>query len=281
MQPKVLAIHDLAGRGRCSLTVALPILSVCGIECVVLPTAVLSTQTSDISGFTFHDLSQELPLMVDHYEQLNFQFDAIYTGFVGSIQQLQLLPQWIKRLSHGGTQVIIDPVMADGGKLYATYDMNFVQVMREVIKVADVILPNLTEACLLADVAYHDGLWTKAEIEALLKKLSGMTKAWIVLTGVMVKADQIGYALYHQSALEVGYGLEELVDGTFYGTGDIFASTVVAGLVHHRPLPQAVQLALQFTLGAIKRSIQYQTNPVYGVPFEPGLVALGKEFIND
>ena len=178
------AIHDISGVGKCSLTVALPILSAAGVECSVIPTAVLSTHTGGFNDFTYRDLTDDILPIAKHWASLNLQFDSICTGYLGSQEQIEIVLKTIDLLRCEDTLILIDPVMADAGELYKTFDNSFPKKMLSLCKKADILIPNITEACLLTETPYESGPYSKDYIETLIDKLKKVTDKKIVLTGV-------------------------------------------------------------------------------------------------
>ena len=271
MHKRILAVHDISCIGRCSLTVALPILSVAGIETSVLPTAVLSTHTGNFEGYTFRDLTDDIEPICEHWKSLNIKFDAIYTGYLGSVRQIELVEKLINSFSHDKTIVIVDPVMGDNGKLYSNLTPDFVMGFRRLSKRADIITPNLTEATFLLDIPYEKDGYTKEQIEYILKELSKLGPEKIVLTGVSFTSSRLGCAVYDMNSGGVEFILEQKVEGMFHGTGDVFASSLIAGLMNELPLVKAVKLAESFTADAIRRTDKEGGETRYGVNFEEGL----------
>ena len=161
---RVAAIHDLSGFGKCSLTVALPILSAAGIETSAMPTAILSTNTGGFTGFTYLDTTSEMRPFTKHLESLDIRFDAIYTGFLGSFEQLDIVNEFFGTFKREDNLILVDPVMADNGELYKIFTPDFALGMRKLCEKADIIVPNITEACLLLGETYQDGPYTKAYI---------------------------------------------------------------------------------------------------------------------
>jgi pyridoxine kinase len=182
-QKRVAALHDISCFGKCSLTVALPILSAAGLECAVLPTAVLSTHTGGFAGYTYRDLTDDLPPIFAHWQSIGLKFDAVYSGFLGSETQLRIAAEMFERLHETGALVIVDPVMADNGALYATFSPTFPDGMRSLAQRADVILPNMTEAALLLGEPYREGPYTREYIEGVLRRLRALPRRLAVLTG--------------------------------------------------------------------------------------------------
>lgn len=271
-QKRVLAVHDISGVGKCSLTVALPIISAAGVECAVLPTAVLSTHTGGFTGFTYRDLTEDIAPMAAHWKSLRVSFDAIYTGFLGSFEQIDLVAAAIGDLRGSDTIVAVDPVMGDDGKLYTIFDDSFPPAMRKLCAKADLILPNLTEATLMLGEPYREGPYEKAYIEGILHRLAKEIPArQIVLTGVYFDDLALGAAAYDAAADAVEYILGEKVPGSYHGTGDVFGSAVVGALALGRTLPEAVRAAVDFTVASIKWSAAAGTEVRYGVNFEANL----------
>ena len=266
-----MAVHDLSCFGKCSLTVALPILSAAGAEVTALPTAVLSTHTGGFTGYTFRDLTEDIPAIAKHWKSLSLRFDAIYTGDLGSFEQLELVSGLIGEFRGAGTFVCIDPVMADGGKLYPAFRTDFPKGMAKLCAKADIILPNLTEAALLLDEPYREGPYDAAYLEHILRSLSALGPRRVVLTGVWTEREHLGCAGYDAETDSVGYAMSRRVEGFYHGTGDVFASALLGGLLNGLPLRQATQAAADFTAGSIRRTHDAGTDVRFGVNFEAGL----------
>lgn len=275
-QKRVLAIHDISCFGRCSLTVALPILSAAGIECTSLPTAVLSTHTGGFEGFTYRDLTADILPISDHWKTLDIKFDAIYTGFLGSFEQIDIMKEMFER--HGKDALkVVDPVMADNGQLYAIFPENFPQGMASLCEKADVLMPNITEATLMLGEPYVEGPYTHEYIEDLLRKLANMGPRKIILTGVFYEEGQLGAATYDAETLEMSYSSAPTIPGYFHGTGDVFGSAIVASLVSGASLERAARIAVDFTVEAINRTVADKTDIRFGVNFEQSLPTMQKE----
>lgn len=273
-QNRVLAIHDISCFGKCSLTVALPIISATGAECAVIPTAVLSTHTGGFTGFTYRDLTEDITSIVDHWKTLDLGFDAIYTGFLGSFEQIDIISETFDRLE--GLR-IVDPVMADDGVLYPVFDSNFPKGMRKLCEKADIILPNITEACLMLEEEYVEGPYTPEYIEGLMERLSGIGAKKVVLTGVYFDENKLGAATYDAETGERSYYFSDRVPGYFHGTGDVFGSAFVGSYMNGCSLADSVMIAVDFTVGSIKRTYAAKTDVRYGVNFEQGLLQLIKD----
>lgn len=274
-QKRVAAIHDVSGIGKCSLTAAIPIISAAGIEAAAMPTAVLSTHTGDIQGFTYRDLTNDLNDIALHWKSLGIEFDGIYSGFLGSVEQVDIVCDFIDNFKNKNTVVIVDPAMADGGKMYKTFGDDFAKEMVLLCKKADIIVPNLTEAAFLLGEEYVEPSYTKEYIDGILKKLIKLGPSMVVLTGVSFEEDKIGFAVYKKNE-DVFYGFSEKYPGTYYGTGDIFASALVGAYLKGKSIFDSAQIALDFTCGAIKRTYEAKTDTRLGVNFECGI----KEFIS-
>ena len=192
---KLLTIQDISCVGQCSLTVALPILSAAGHETCILPSAVLSTHTAGFSGFTFRDLTQDMPAISAHWAKENIRFDGVYTGYLGSMEQIGIVKEIFDTRLNPGAKKIVDPAMADGGKLYPAFDAAYVEAMKTLVREADVILPNITEACFLTGVEYRE-TYDEAYIDVLLKALASIGAKSVVLTGVGYTPDSTGVVVY-------------------------------------------------------------------------------------
>lgn len=276
-QKRVAAIHDISCVGKCSLTVALPILSCAGIEACVVPTAVLSTHTGGFTGYTYRDLTDELLPIVTHWKTLGLTFDAVYTGYLGSIRQVDIVSSIFDQLRGDGTLIVVDPVMADHGKLYSHFGEDFPAEMKKLCTRADLIVPNMTEACLLTGRTYTPGPYRQDFIEELLQELSHLGPDQIVLTGVAFEHDSLGAACYDRCSGTTSYAFSSRVEGVFHGTGDIFAATLTASLLSGHCLSAALQTAVDFTACSINRTQQAGTDPRFGVNFEAGLCALSQQ----
>lgn len=276
-QKRVAAIHDISGFGKCSLTVALPILSAAGIEASLMPTAVLSTHTGGFTGYTFRDLTNDLRPFANHWKSLGLNFDAIYSGYLGSFEQLQIVGEVIDMFKTNNNIVLIDPVMADNGELYGAFTPDFVAGMAKLCAKADIITPNITEAAVMLGQTYRDGPYEKAYIEKLLHGLAELGPRCIVLTGVCFDGDNIGAASYDNTSGKVHYELSGRIDGFYHGTGDVFASVLLAGLLNGLDIDKASQLAVDFTQGSIVRTSAAGNDQRFGVNFEAGLPQLIKD----
>ena len=279
-QKRVAAIHDISCFGKCSLTVALPVISAMGVEVSAIPTAVLSTHTGGFAGYTFRDLTEDILPVVRHWQALNLHFDAIYTGYLGSFEQIGIVREAFRALRSEDTLLAVDPVMADNGALYAHFPKDFPEGMRSLSAEADVIMPNLTEAALLLGEPYVEGPYGREYVEGLLKRLSDLGPRRVVLTGVWLDPERLGAACYDRDTGRVDVSLAPRIEGYYHGTGDVFGSVVVGALMNGCPLPEAVERAVNFTAASIRRTHDAATDARFGVNFEAGLAALAEEVKN-
>ena len=239
---RVLAIHDISCFGRCSLTVALPIISATGVECTVIPTAVLSTHTGGFTGYTFRDMTDDIEPIVDHWESLGLGFDAIYTGYLGSARQIDIVKDVVRRFGKDAV-FIADPAMADNGKMYPLFDMEFAERMGSLCAMADIVVPNITEACFMLGREYKEGPYTPEYILDLMKALAEKGSKKVVLTGVYFEEGKLGAATYDSETSKTSYTFRDVIPGDFHGTGDVYASALVAAVMNGRSLEDAASIA--------------------------------------
>lgn len=268
MQKKLLAINDISCVGRCSLTVALPIISSVGVECSILPTAILSTHTGGFTGYTFLDFTDEMKKVSNHWLQLNRKYDAIYTGFLGSSEQVDVVNDIVLKFKDNNI-IIVDPAMADNGKLYPIFDNNFPNEMKKLCLNGDVIVPNITEACLLTGYEYKQNNHTEEYIDGLLNALSNEGMKDVVLTGVAINDNKIGAVCYNHKTKEKYFYDQEIIPGYYHGTGDVFASVLSSCIMKNKSLQESTKIAVDITVASIKETLKYQDIDVkYGVCFE-------------
>ena len=263
---KIVSIQDISCYGQCSLTVALPILSAYGIETAILPSAILSTHTSGFSNFTCLDLTDEMPAIVNHWIDEGITFDAIYTGYIGDTRQFDLINNTKSQILKKDGLFIVDPAMADHGKLYPALNEDIVAGMRSIVKETDVILPNLTEAAFLLDIPYNEN-YNKDDIKDILVKLSEMGPKISILTGVSFKDGELGAIAYNKETGEYVSYFAEKISKSYHGTGDVFSSVAVANLVNGTSVENALQNACEFVVKSIKNTLADTTHN-YGVKFE-------------
>lgn len=263
---RIVTIQDISCVGKCSLTVALPIISAMGIETAVIPTAVLSTHTA-FKNFTYRDLTGDLPKIAKHWKQEKFNFDAIYTGYLGSIEQIDILKEFFKQFKTPDNFIFIDPVMADNGKLYAGFDANFVKEMKKLCKMADIIVPNLTEASYMLEKEYKE-IYSEQEIKDILIELSNLGPKYVVLTGVSFKDNKLGVMSYNKETNEFFTYFNEKIPAKYHGTGDIFASTLVGAITNNNTLEEGLKIAVDYVWETINDTYKTNKKDAYGVNFE-------------
>ena len=266
---RIVSIQDISCVGKCSLTVALPIISAMGVECGIVPTAVLSVHTA-FDSFTFDDLTDQIEPISASWKENGVTFDAIYTGYLGSFEQLELVSRFIDE--HGGedTLVFVDPAMADNGSLYKGFTPEFARAMGAVVcSKADIIDPNITEAAFMLGAEYKaEGDYDEDYVRELLRGLVALGARKAVLTGVSLEPGQCGIYGYDAQADEFFSYFNELVDARFHGTGDVFSSTTVGALMNGKGLPDALAIAADYTVASIKETIAHEDHNWYGVDFE-------------
>jgi len=264
---KLLTVQDISCVGQCSLTVALPILSACGLETCVLPSAVLSTHTAGFSGYTFRDLTDDMPAIRDHWVKEGICFDAIYTGYLGSTRQIDYVAQLFRDVAANGCITVVDPAMADNGKLYPGFDAEFVEAMKGLCAKADFVVPNITESCFLTGMEYKTE-YDRAYIDALLAGLTALGCKNVILTGISYEKGKTGVVVYENGAY--AYYAHEMEPNSCHGTGDIYASAFVGALVRGKTAYDAARIAADYTVECIKATAE-EDNHWYGAKFEPVL----------
>lgn len=272
--PRVLTIQDVSCVGQCSLTVALPIISACGAETCILPSAVLSTHTGGFTGYTFRDLTDDMPAIADHWEKEGIRFDAVYTGYLGSIRQIEYSAGIMDRFLDGGGLRIVDPAMADNGKLYYGFDDAFVKEMAGLCGKADIILPNITEASLMVGMEYRASGYGEEYITELLERLGRLGAKTVVLTGVTYSDDKLGVAVYSCAEGKLEYYFHDRLKVSSHGTGDVYASAFTGAVMRGKSILEAAGIAADFTVESIRKTVGDDTH-WYGVKFEralPGLI---------
>ncbi len=261
---KILTIQDISCYGQCSITVALPILSAFGFETAILPSAILSTHTSGFKNFTVHDLSDEIPLIVNHWKNEGIKYDVLYSAYLGEVRHIDLVLEIKKDLLKDNALFLVDPVMGDNGKLYPAFDMNYVEAMRRLVKEADIIIPNLTEACYLVNEEYKEK-YDESYILNILNKLNKMGAKNVVLTGVSYKEGFIGIASLIKG--EYHYYEHRRIPKSYHGTGDVYTSSFLGEYLKTNDINKAIELAASFVVEAITNTLDDPTHN-YGVKFE-------------
>lgn len=269
---RILTIQDISCLGKCSLTAALPILSLMGHETVILPTAILSAHTA-FPDYTFCDLTDKMEEIAANWEKQGIVFDAVYTGYLGSEKQAALVQKIISRFRHPDTCVFVDPVLGDFGRLYSGFTEQFPMQMRRLCTGADVIVPNLTEAAWLLGIPYKEEC-SQEEIQEILKRLSALGVGKVLLTGVSFSEDQVGFMGYDAAKKHFVSYFHQKFPQQFHGTGDVFASVCVGGLMLGMDMEESTRLAADFTLESIRKTALAPDARWYGIHYEAAFPAL-------
>ena len=268
---RLLTIQDISCVGQCSLTVALPVISACGIETAILPSSVLSNHTAKgFSAWTFCDLTDEMPKILRQWQKDDIRFNAFYTGYV-SKPQIPIILDIVEKTRTDDALLIVDPVMADNGVLYKGFDDDFPQYMLQLCSKADVVLPNITEACLMLGMEYKEKEHSEEYVREIVGRLHEKGARNVVLTGVSFREGELGVACYDGSKIE--YYFNERIDVSFHGTGDCYASAFTGALMRGKSLLEAAAIAADFVVEAIRQTIP-DGNHWYGVKFEQALPLL-------
>ena len=263
---RILTIQDISCLGKCSLTVALPLISCMGIETVILPTAVLSTHTM-FKEFTCKDLSDQIIPIVSHWKKNGVKFDAIYTGYLGTEEEIDVVKEIFREFKSEDTIIFIDPVMGDNGKLYPAFNENYARKNASLCSAGDVIVPNITEACLMTGTEYRTE-YNEEYVKDLLRKLIALGTKTAVLTGVSLSPGKTGVMGYDSAAGEYFSYQNDRVDAAYHGTGDIFASVTIGGIENGLNWHDAFKLAADYTAETIRTTLDNPKKPWYGVDFE-------------
>lgn len=269
-QKKIAVINDISGFGRCSIAVSLPIISTLKVQCCPLPTSIFSNHTG-FESFYYEDFTPHMNNYIAEWKKLNLSFSGICTGFLGSADQIEIVTNFFNHFKQNDTLVIIDPVMGDYGKAYSTYTKEMCQKMKKLIKYADILTPNLTEACILTDTPYKDN-WTVEEVTKLAKKLANHGPSKVVITGI-IKNTFICNLCYEEGA-EISIIKTQKVGTQRSGTGDIFSAIIAADAVNGIPFKESVEKASKFIKKCILRSIELEIPLTDGVCFEEVLHTL-------
>lgn len=265
---RIITIQDISCVGKCSITAALPVISAMGVETAILPTAVLSTHTQ-FQGFTCKDLQDQIEPIAAHWKKENFHFDAIYTGYLASAEQIDLVKKFFEDFDDGNTLRFVDPAMADNGKMYPAFDdVEFPKAMASLCGIADVIVPNLTEACFMTGAEYRTD-YDEAYIKDVLQRLAELgTRKYVVLTGVTADKGKTGVSgLNVRTGQYFGFSHEK-INASFHGTGDVFASATIGALMNGKSLEESLKIAADFTVASIKETLSNDPEKTYGVDFE-------------
>lgn len=272
---KAVTIQDVSCFGKCSITVALPIISAMGVECAIIPTAVLSTHTGGFKGFTFRDLSEDIPKISDHWKKENLSFDGVYTGYLGSPEQAEMINDFIDTFSP--PLVFVDPAMADNGKLYTGFTHDIVDAMAKLCARADMIVPNLTEATLMLGEEWRKpGEYDEEYIRGILRKLTDMGAKQATLTGVIYDGAHQGAVAYNSLTGEYSEYFSDNLPRSYHGTGDVFSSAMFGAMMRGKSVADSLKIAVEYTVDCMKHTAG-DKDYWYGVKFEeciPGLISL-------
>lgn len=266
---RIVTIQDISCVGKCSLTVALPIISAMGVEAAILPTAVLSTHTM-FQNFTCKDLTDQVEPIAEHWKKENFVFDAVYTGYLGSFEQIDLMKKFFEDFKTESNILFVDPAMADNGKLYPAFDEAFAKHMATLCAKADIIVPNITEAAFMTGMEYK-AEYDEAYVKEMLIRLSDLGAKISILTGVSFTEGKTGVMGYDKASGEFAYYEHDKLPVSFHGTGDIFSSTCVGAMMNGMDWKEAVKVAADYTAECIRLTLEDPAKPWYGVNFEQAI----------
>lgn len=273
---RILTIQDISCLGKCSITIALPVISALGTETVILPTAVLSNHTM-FKDFTVKDLADQIEPICEKWVDEKIEFDAIYTGYLGTIEQIDMMKKLFKTFKRGDdTIVFVDPVMADNGKLYPAFDMDYAMKNAELCACADIIVPNITEASIMTGMEYKEE-YDESYIREMLERLTKLGAEISVLTGVSLSEGKTGVMGYDRKNDEIYCYQNDKVGAMFHGTGDLFSSTVIGEIMKGKSWKDAMRIAADYTAHTIEVTMNNPKKPWYGVDFEatiPDLIAM-------
>ena len=270
LNKRILTVQDISCVGQCSLTVALPIISACGIETCILPSAVLSTHTGGFTGFTFCDLTDEMPKILEHWQKEGIRFDALYTGYLGSSRQIGYVLDIADTVLSEGAPLIVDPAMADNGKLYYGFDEAFVESMKQLVARADITLPNVTEASFLTGMDYRE-TYDEAYVDELIRRLTALGAKKVVMTGIGYTPEETGVTVYADGVTR-HYSHKKFEKGC-HGTGDIYASAFTGAVMRGKALYDAAVIAADYTLSCIEET-KKDPEHWYGAVFETSIPKL-------
>lgn len=264
---RIVTVQDISCFGKCSITVALPLVSAMGVECAIIPTSILSTHTGGFKNFTFTDLNEDIPKIAKHWQEYDIKFDSIYTGYLGNEKQINYVIDFISKFRGENTLVFVDPAMADKGKLYAGFDKEFPSHMARLCQIADIIVPNITEASFLLDIPYTEE-YDEEYIKDVCKRLSALGAKKVILTGIHFGNETQGAYFYDSESGKTYYYCRETIDAAFHGTGDTFSSVLCAALTKGYTYENAIKIAVDFTVLCIEKTLPDRINHSYGTKFE-------------
>lgn len=263
---RILTVQDISCIGQCSLTVALPVISACGHETIILPSAILSSHTYRFKGWTFRDLTDDIPAILDHWKSEGIKFDACYTGYLGSKRQIDIIKGIFADMLVAGGLKIVDPAMADEGLLYPGFNDEYVEEMKKLVAVSDIVLPNITEAAMLTGTGYKEK-YDETYVRELVEKLKRSGAKAVVITGAKFDDDSTGVFVSDENGNEYYYK-HKLIPHVFHGTGDIYASAFTGAYVKGLSINESAKLAADYTVKCIENTLDDEENHWYGVKFE-------------
>ena len=274
-QKKIALINDMSCIGRCSLTAGIPIISACGFHCVPMPTGIFSAQ-SEFDGYVCADLTDKMQSFADHWKKIGIRFDAIYTGYLASKNQAETVKRFLIDFKKSDTFCIVDPVMGDNGEFYSGIDESFVEEMRFLCSMADIITPNVTEAEMIAGIDCTEAPYSTEHIKELLLKLRNLGTPLIVITGIESEDGQIGCAVYDSFTRKANMFFTPKSEGRFPGSGDVFAASLVSAVMSGKEFTEAVQIAMTFTCDCVEKTALSDEPRNFGLSFEPQIHKLIK-----
>lgn len=280
MQKKIAVINDIAGYGRCAMTVLLPIISYMGVQACPVPTSIFSSNTA-FPDFFMDDYTDRMEAYIGSWEKIGLKrkFDGIATGYLGSVRQIEIVKRFIREFAREDTLVIVDPVMGDHGRLYSAYTVELCTELRKLVAMADIVTPNLTEACHLAEVPYKEKAWKRKELFAMAERLAAMGPSHVVITGIP-QGEYLANYVFVKKAQEASAA--RLIRVHKAGeercsTGDVFAAVIAADAVNGVSFDRSVRKAAGFVKRCVEEAVALETPPAEGVPFERALWRLKRE----
>ena len=264
---RIVTIQDISCFGKCSLTVALPVISAMGIEAAIIPTAVLSTHTGGFKDFTFRDLTSDITPIANHWKSFDLKFNGIYTGYLGSKEQINIVSSFFDSFKTSDTKIIVDPVLGDNGKFYTGFDKDFADEMKKLAGKADIIVPNLTETSFLLNIPYRE-TYAEDEAKELLVRLCELGCSTAVITGIRYKDNLQGAMAYDSKSDNFYSSFSKHINKSFHGTGDIFSSVLSGSCMLTDNFQNALDTAVQFTYKCMKATLPIMDEHYYGTAFE-------------